>query len=111
MTAEKQYTVFSSVYTGCNEATGIIHLFPGGIFIYSQEDKGSPQNTSISPPGSESSDLNTVKRFLHITTLVTQAVYNAKIIINSGFGQFKFSSYLFQNGSAARLIVPFSTSH
>ena len=66
--ADEQYTVLSSASTGCHVATGIMHSFPGGIFTYSQEDIGLPQNTSIPLPGSETSDLSTVNRFLPITT-------------------------------------------
>ena len=68
VTANEQYTLLSSASTGGHGATGIMHSFQGGIFTYSQEDMGFPQNTSIPPPGSETSDLNTVKRFLPITT-------------------------------------------
>ena len=68
VTAEAQYILFSPSSTGCHGATGIIHSFPGGIFTYSQEEIGFPQNTSIPPPGRETSDLITVNRFLPITT-------------------------------------------
>ena len=68
VTAAEQYILFSPSSTGCHWAAGIIHSFPGGIFTYSQEDIGFPQNTSIPPTGSETSDLSTVNTFLPITT-------------------------------------------